>query len=703
MDIEQLKKLQDKAYNHGQVPRDQASDDLIFYYVTQWDDNLLGESQLQYRGQFDILRKAGRQILGDLRGNPVQVDFQPINDTREDAADLLDGLYLADDRRNSTLEAYDTAMNETVVCGVGAWILYTEYESMRSKDKQQVIKRKPVYEAVNNLLWDPNAKCADKSDADYVSILYAYSEDGYKQLKEDLTGEEVDDLDGSFAFPNQSYTFPWYGTDKKVYVVEFYHREKVKDKVLTFTDLFGDTVQYLDSSLKEVEDELIDAGYDLTDEEEIHRWEVTKYIASGEDILKEEKIAGDNIPVVPCYGERAFVEGEEYYEGITRLAKDPQRLRNFQMSYLADIVSRSPRVKPIFTPEQIQGFEDMYEDAGADNDYPYYLQNSKDANQNPVPVGPVAVMPEQPIPTALIQSIDLSRQAVEDVANPGLPQDIADPDLSGKAVLALQNRVDQQSIVYQQNMKHAKRRDGQIYAGMAKEIYDQPKEVMIAMPDGSRTKAQTMTKIVDQDTGEIVTLNDLTNSEFEVFTDIGPSYSSKKEQTLDQLGNMMQAVDPQDPMRRFIMLEMIKLTDGVDMKDLREYAKKELLIAGVREPEDEEEEALLAQMAQKGQQPDANMVLAMAEDKKAQAQMMREQREAAKDMADIQNNMAQTDIDAFNAQTSRQKVAVDAAKAGADIQVKRIDAFGKRLDNLGKVGQGLRASASVEPSLRFSQ
>ena len=89
---------------------------------------------------------------------------------------------------------------------------------------------------------------------------------------------------------------------------------------------------------------------------------VTRYLASGAQILDESVIAGENLPVVPVYGERGFVEGEEYYEeGIVRLAKDPQRLRNFQMSYLADIVSRSPRPKPIFYPEQVQGYEQMYE------------------------------------------------------------------------------------------------------------------------------------------------------------------------------------------------------------------------------------------------------------------------------------------------------------------------------------------------------
>ena len=697
MELTDLKKLHDKAYNHGCVPREQASDDLLFANVTQWDDNLLGESQLQYRGQFDIIRKARRQILGDLRGNPIQVDFQPVNETRTDAADLLDGIYRASDRFNMSLESYENAQREGIDCGVGAWELFTEYESLRSK--KQVIRRRPIYEACNNVFWDPNAKFMDKSDADYVSILYAYSEDAYKALRENLTGDDSDNVDPSFAFPEESYTFPWTSQDKKIYVVKFYHRKIISDKVLTFEDMFGERVEYYETDIEDVEDDLIDQGYELIDEEVVDRYEITLYIGSGSEILAEYRIPGENIPVVPYYGERAFVEGEEYYEGITRLAKDPQRLRNFQMSYLADIVSRSPRPKPIFNPEQIQGFEDMYDEAGSDNNYPYLLQNSKDANGNPLPIGPVAQMPEQTMPQALVASIGLSREAVEDVANPGLPQDIADPDVSGKAVLALQNRVDQQSIVYQQNMKHAKRRDGEIYASMAREIYDQPRKILISLPDGENIEAEVMQQAFDKETGEMVTLNDLSNAEFEVYSDIGPSYATKKEQTLEMLSQLIESIDPADPMRRFLLLEMVQLVDGVKLDNIRDYAKKELLIAGLREPESEEDEMMLAQLAQQGQEPDANMVLAMAEQTKADAQMLREQRQANKDAADVQNNQVKNQIEVFKAQTDRMNTQIDAQEARANINNKNIDSFGKQIDNAMKVGQS-RLRASVSQDLR---
>ena len=699
LEHDELKKLHDKAYQHGQIVRERAANDMVFYWVTQWDDNLLGDSSLAYKGEFNILRKAGRQIIADLRSNDIQVNFEPKSDSRDDGADLIDGLYMADDRVNTTIESYDNASLEAVVCGVGAWELHTEYESNRAGNENQVIRRKPILEANNTCFWDPNAKRLDKSDARYVSLLTTYSEDGYKELVEDLKGEDYDGvIPSNFANPQQSYSFPWIdgGTDKKVYVASIYCKEKVKDKVFTMTDPLGQPLTLRESDLVDVMDELIDSGYVITETREIKRWQVTKYIVSGEDILSDDVIAGENIPVVPTYGERAYIEGEEHYEGVTRLAKDPQRLRNFQMSYLGDIASRSPRPKPIFTPEQIQGFTHMYEENGADSNYPYLLANRQTDNGEALPVGPVAVMPEQIVPQALLLGMQMSREAVEDVANPGIPQDIADTDLSGKAVVALQNRLDQQSIVYQQNLKHAKRRDAEIYASMASSVYDAPREVTLTLADGSSKKEKLMDYIQDSETGEMVSLNDLTNMEFNVYADIGPSYANKKEQTLEQLGDMAEGFALTDPdMHKTIMLTQLTLIDGVAMDDIRNLAIKKLVVAGVREPETEEQEQWLAEAAQTQEQPDPNMVLAMAEQGKAEAAQMREQRLAVVDQMKGQNDQGKLQVDVFKAQTERAGVELDAQKVGADIQFTRVKTSGQQLDNVLKLTQPYRGRLSA--------
>jgi len=694
--LKELKELQDSAFNNGVITREGAADDMVFYWVTQWDDISLAETELQYRGEFNILRKAGRQIMADLRANPIQLNFDAKDPDREDGADLVDGLYLSHERLNTCQEAFNNADGEAIVCGVGAYEYYTEYESNNAGDIKQVIRCRPVYEANDNCFWDPNAKLLDKADAKFVSLLTMYSEEGFIDLAIDLTGCDVEEAKrkmSSFSDPQQSYAFPWAaGKNEGVYVVTLYNREKVKDFIVTLSDPMGEPLTVRKSDLEEIEDDLIEAGFEFVGEKEIERWEVTKYIACGSEILSAEPIAGECIPIVPVYGERAFIEGEEHYEGITRLAKDPQRLRNFQMSYLADIASRSPRPKPIFNSEQVQGFEFMYDKSGADNQYPYYLTNRVAGDGTVLAPGP-AMMPEAQIPQALSALIGQTREAVNDVANAGLPNDIMDTDLSGKAVQQLQQRLDQQSIVYQENRKHARRRGGEIFASMASVVYDSPRTVTLTMPDGSRKKEQIMSSVTDKESGELVMLNDITNLEFEVYADIGPSYSSKREQTLEQLEKMAgnAAALGDAAMAKMLLLKQMTLVDGIAFDDIREHSRNELILMGVVKPETPEEEQLIVNQQQQAQAPDPMMVAAQAEQAKANASLQKNQIAMMKVQSDAQIQQEQKQIDAYNASTSRMKVQVEAEKAGAEIDYKRSKAFADRIVAESKAHSAYRA------------
>lgn len=674
LDHEDIMKFHDTGYQRGQVTRERAADDLVFAWVTQWDDQLLGESQLQYRGEFNILRKAMRQIIADLNASPVQIDFEPVGDNYN-AADMMDGLYRTNCRQNSSIEAFENAVQECVVSGMGSWKLENVYES---KSGNQIIHRMPIYESCNVVYWDPNAKLKDKSDAKWCSILTRYSEDGAKDLVEELTGERPASVE-SFKYPEESYVFPWVAEDQRIYIGEFYHRETVKYQVHVFVDLMGNSEQVTDDEFEEKENDMLNGGYDYAECIECERHEVTRYIVSGAEVLEETLIPGKHIPVVTVYGERAMVEGEEHYEGITRLAKDPQRLRNFQMSYLADIVSRSPRRKPIFLREQIAGYEYMYEEQGADNNYPYLLMNAANVVGKDVPLGPVGEMPEQPIPQALAASIELSRQAVEDVANPGLPQNISDPDLSGKAVLALQGRMDMQSAIYQTNYKHGLRRDAEIFASMAKEVYDSPRQITITMHDGSRKTETLMQQQLNPQMMQMQTINDVTGTEMEVYAEIGTNYRTEKQETRMELKELLMSMPVDDHMRNILMMEYISMVPGMDFEGLREFAAKELIKQGVRKPETENEMQFMQQLQQEQQQPDPAMLAAQAEMVKGQA------------------DQASAEVRMYDAQTKRAKVEIEASKAGVEIDSLNEDVAKKRLENMQTLSQTLRPQPVSQP------
>ena len=640
--------MHDKAYNNGYDTRLKAADDTLFAWITQWDDSYLSESDLGFRGEFNIIRKAIRQIITDLISNPVQVDFDPVDDTDDSAADIMDGMYRADMRNNTSLEAKKNANQEAVVCGVAAWELRNEWKTTKGGDDRQVIKRYPLYEANNNVMWDPNARLLDKSDANFVSCLVAYSEDGYKDLQEEL-GSDADD--SNFASPEISYVFPWISETKKVYVSRFFHREKKKVKYLTFTNMFGTNQTILKDHFSDYEDKFVDEGFNLTSEKEVTRFVVTRYIASGGGILEETIIPGEHIPVIPQYGERQFVEGEEHYEGIVRLAKDPQRLRNFQMSYLADIVSRSPREKPIFIAEQIQGFEDMYEVNGSDNNYPYMKQNAFDANGTPLPVGPVGYLKAPEVPPALTQSMAESRAAVDDVAGAGLPADITDVDLSGKALNALNKRLDMQSYTYQDNHKFAMRRDGEVYASMARDVHDTEQEVTLIKIDGSKSMEKINSSEMNFDTMENEVKNNMSDMMFDVYADIGPAFESVKAQNREELKELLNspALDPET--HKLLLNKYLMMVDGVGFEDIRDWSRKQLISMGVIEPETpEEKEELAAQQEAAQQQENPAMVMAKAEMLKGQADLLEQENrqqemglQAAKIDGEIQGKQAKLD------------------------------------------------------------
>lgn len=686
LSFETIREWFDTDYTFSQVTRERSAGDMAFFWITHWDDNLLADSPLLYRGEFDMLRRAYRDVIADMRASPIEADFHPVGDTDQNSADLIDGIYRASCRKNTAKEAFDHASTEQIISGIGGWRLFTSYESDRAGNRNQYIDRQPIYEFNNTVFFDANAKRIDKADAKRCTVLVPYTPEGYCELVYELTGEEKDKAQlkmSSFADPENGWAFPWLhsgGGNDIVYVGEFYYRYKEKVRIQYYRDMFGTLQAYEQKrgmKAGEVPEEFSSMGAELVDEKDIEKWVVDKYIVSGEGIIgKPQRIAGGFIPIIPQYGDRAYIQGVEHWEGIVKAAKDPQMLRDFAMSYLADVVSRSPRQKPIWLAEQIQGHEWMHEESGIDAALPYLLQNRADANGNALPLGPVGITPEQPLPSALQQLMPEVRQAIEDVANPGLPNNVADPDLSGKALNTLTAMFDQQSMVYQEHRKYSIRRDAEIYASMAAEIVDTPRKMTMMTADGNRKDVEMQYEEVDLITGEVKVKNNLLDARFEVYADIGKSYSSTKDKNKEMLDQMIVSSAQLDPeLARIALMKRVQLEDGAEMQSLREWAATQLVLMGIVKPEGEEQEAALqkAQAAQ-GQQQDPNMALAMAEQMKAE------------------NGAIKNQIDQFRAETDRMAVMVDAEKAGADISYKQVQAESLAVNDAIKMRQSVRAS-----------
>lgn len=666
--------------------RTEATNDLYFSRVSQWDDWLSDYTTLQYRGQFDVVRPVVRKLVAEMRRNPIDVLFRPKDGADPNSADVLMGMYRTDMRHNTAKISVNIAVREQIEAGVGAWRLITEYEDQDPTSNNQVIRRVPIHEACTHVVWDSNSKQMDKSDAMHCTVINAMSRDGWKAFAE-KNGFDEEEIP-SFQNPDMNWLFPWLTSDV-VYVGEYYEVEEKKETVFIYQDpLTGEPVSYFQRDIKDVIDELADKGMIKVAEKKVKRRRVYKSIITSTTILKNrEPIAGEHIPIVPVYGEWSFAGDKEVYEGVVRLTKDGQRLRNMIMSFNADIVARTPKKKPIFWPEQIEGYEYMY---GGNDDYPYYLLNRTDENNGDLPVQPISYMENPEVPQANAYMLEAATNSVSQVATMGVDAEAANGQVAFDTVNQLNMRADLETYVFQDNLATAMRRDGEIYQSMVNDIYDVPRQVMMTLEDGTEKQVQLLTQAVDYQTGTVVTLNDI-RGRYECYTDTGPSFQSMKEQNRAEIQELLAKVPPGTPEWQMLLLQYFTLLDGKGVEMMREYANKQLVMMGLKKPETPEEIQMVEQAQQQPKEPSPEQTQAQgvllqgqAELLKAQNQQMQIQVDAAKaegqnqlnaaKVAEIFNNMDLDKQSAFREflklMQSYQQQNSDDARANAELLLK---------------------------------
>ncbi len=633
----------DADWTAGDEARTEAKNDLFFSRVSQWDDWLSEYTTLQYRGQFDVVRPVVRKLVAEMRQNPIDVLYRPKDKANPDAADTLMGMYRTDMRHNSAKIAVNVAVREQIEAGVGAWRIVTEYEDQDPTSNNQIIRREPIHSACSCVIWDSNSKHMDKSDARHCTIIHSMSKEGWKSFAEDNDLDEDDQP--TFQSPND-WVFPWL-TQDTIHIAEFYEVEEKKETAFIYQDpITGEPVSYFKRDIKDVIDDLADRGFIKIAERQIKRRRVYKTLLSSTDIYQDKKlIAGEHIPIVPCFGEWGFVESKEVYEGVVRLTKDGQRLRNMIMSFNADIVARTPKKKPIFWSEQIAGYEHMY--SGTD-DYPYYLLNRTDESTGELPAQPISYMENPEVPQANAYMLEAATNAVKEVATLGVDAEAVNGgQVAFETVNQLNMRSDLETYVFQDNLATAMRRDGEIYQSMVNDLYDVPRNVTITLEDGSEKDVQLLTETVDLVTGERVVLNDI-RGRYECYTDVGPSFQSMKQQNRAEILELLGKTPQGTPEYQLLLLQYFTLLDGKGVELMRDYANKQLITMGAKRPETPEEQQWLmeAQQAKQGQQ-DPAMVQAQgvllqgqAELAKAQNQTLSLQIDAAKVEAQNQLNAA---------------------------------------------------------------
>lgn len=616
----------------------QCLQDRRFYSVTgaQWEGPLGIQFENKPRLEVNKIHLAVIRIFNEYRNNRIGISFiSKDGEENDELAETCTSLFRADEQDSNAEEAYDNGFEEGVGGGFAAWRLRTCYEDDEDdEDERQRIRIEPIFDADSSVFFDLDAKRQDKSDAKRCWVLTAMTRDAYK--------EEYNDDPTSWSKQIHQRMFDWLTPDV-VYIAEYYVVEYKKEIVHIYRGVTGDERRVKDSELEENEEllqELEATGYKEVRQKKLNVRRVHKYIMSGSKILEDcGYIAGKHIPIVPFYGKRWFVDNVERCMGHVRLAKDSQRMKNMQISKLAEYAAYSAIEKPIFTPEQVAGHQVMWAEDNLKN-YPYLLNNAlTDANGNISAIGPQAYTKAPDIPPAMAALLQITEQDMQDVLGNQQAGELLQANLSGKAIELVQGKLDMQTFIYISNMAKAKKRTAEIWLSMAKEILVEDGRKMKGIgPQGEKFTIELRKPTIGEN-GEQTYENDLSNADFDLAVDIGPSSSSKKQAIVRSLTGVLQMT--QDPETAKVLTSTIMMNmEGEGMADVREYFRKQMLRMGAAKPTDEEKEELAAEMQNTPPDPNAQFLQASAQ--QAQAQSVKSQADAILAAAKAKESEAKT-------------------------------------------------------------
>lgn len=630
--IRRFEQIEDKKQ------RKQAIDDMRFTHVEggQWDED--ARTKRANRPRFTVNRVAGAvaQIVGDQRQNRTSIKVRPVSSgADEKTAKIFNGLIRNIESLSKATNAYDAAFDESVTGGFGGWRVLTEFND--DDIFEQDIKIQPINSAASSLYFG-DSKEYDKRDAGYAFVItnMPLHEFKVKWPKHQATSFQQTRLDNTSCND-------WFQGDK-VRVAEYWKKVPVTKQIALLSD-----GRVIDSDEeKEVMDELAEQGVTVLKTREVKSHKVVQYIMNGNELLEPKKDwAGKYIPLIPLFGKVHHIEGKTYIKGMVRDAKDPQRIYNYETSQAIETSALTPKDPYWLTKAMAAGHEGKLQSFNKTND-PFMFYNPDDKHPGP-PARTGA-------PSLQQATLAMIAQASQDIhATTGLePASMGNvPDLkSGKAIQAQQAMGDRGAFIYSDNLQKSIQYTGEILVDLIPRIYDTARTVRVLNVDGSSELVeinqdnQINQTIEDGQTGKKVIVNDLTLGKYDVITDSGPSFLTKRTESAQQLIELASS----SPVIQQLGIDLIVANlDINDSEELTKRVRKGMIAQGIVEPtEDEVEELGLNQP----QQPDPSQV-ALLENIQMSTQQM---------MADIENTEADT--------VSKQVKAQQEAAKTVDIMVK---------------------------------
>lgn len=602
----------------------------------QWDGPWGEQFENSIRVEVPKIGRRVRKIRTDYQQNRIEPDFRPNGaGSDQESADTLDGIYRADSDHFDAIDALDNAFDEGTAGGFGAWRMANELaeEEDPENDYQRINPGILIADADQLVYFDPQSRKYDKSDARFAFVLIPYTPDAYK--------DEWDDQFSSWPEGVWKPQWDWYGQEVW-YACEYYEVEHKSTMLHIFTQTLTGTEERLWSDSIDaagIEDKKQAGWHHRTQRR--RRKRVRKYILSGSKVLEDMGyIAGPNIPIIPFYSERAFVDGIERWKGEVADRMDLQRALNVSMSRLAEEDSLSPREVPIFAPEQMAGgLGDQWARLHIDR-HAFALANPliDPVTGGIAQIGPIGYLKPPEIPPVRATLLSITNEYLTEEDQDGADEVKANTSADAMDIAA--TRVDAKSGSNLDNMRKSVKWAAKVYLGMAAEVYGDEGRVVDTMSDDGDDGEAVLMQRYATDKGEHRVRNDFVKARYKVQASVSEATSTRREKTVrTMLKTAEVAIKAEDAELAQVCIRTAVLNqDGEGMADLKAWVRRGLVQSGAVDPNEEEQAELEAQ----AQQPQPGDQLAEAQANALNAGADKDIKLGAKAVADTRLSEAKT-------------------------------------------------------------
>jgi len=658
----------------------------------QWEVYWWNNNINKPRYTFDMTSPIVDQIAGELEQADFDIVVSPAGgNATKDAAEIYDGIIRNLETISNASMTYSAAGRGMVTCGYDAWRVVQKFADDNSFEQDLLVE--PIGNAIDRVWFDPSAQLQDCSDARYCFVLHPIATSEYRARWPEGSGMSVsDDREGD----------AYYDKAEVVVIGELlYVEEEMRELVL----MSNGQVHEVNDDFEMIRDELLMLGVREVRRRERKYKKVCSRLFDANGWLEDDKdTAFCYLPVVPVFANFKILENKIIYYGAVEKLMDSQRVLNYSLSREIEEGALAPRAKWWMTMAQAAGHELQIQTLNTNADPVQFYNPDPNAPGAPQQSGGAQINPG-------LRNISESMRGIIGMSAGMFASNMGDnPGLqSGVAIERLQNKGDNGTHKYFRALEIAISHTGRILVSTIPKVYDNERQMRLMYEDGTLEMKPINQEVIDMQTGKVVKVNDLSVGTYDVVCKAGPSFRNRQEQTLRTMLDLAQ-VDPsilQLGGDLFLRNVVSPVADA-----LAERRRAQMLAQGIipeSQMTDEEKQQMAMAAQSQGQAQDPNMVLAQAEMLKAQAQQQQAQNDAMKIQLENmklqiqaqnyenqnQNAQVDTQIKAFDSETSRMDTQIKAEQAGAKINLDNTSALSKQVETQIKV-----AEAMTQPFIR---